>query len=69
MLFEDEEIKNENEVVEEEDEEEVDEEKLEELESGIVPGLQDVNTVDLVKESFLDYAMSSLVLSQIVETV
>ena len=39
MLFEDEEIKNEDEVVEEENEEEVDEEKLEELESGIVPGV------------------------------
>ena len=61
MLFEDEEIKNENEEVEEENEEEVDEEKLEELESGIVPGLQDVNTIDLVKESFLDYAMSVIV--------
>ena len=61
MLFEDEEIKNENEEVEEENEEEVDEEKLEELESGIVPGMQDVNTVDLVKESFLDYAMSVIV--------
>ena len=61
MLFEDEEIKNENEEVEEETEEEVDEAKLEELESGIVPGMQDVNTVDLVKESFLDYAMSVIV--------
>ena len=61
MFFEDEEIKNENEVVEEENEEEVDEEAVEELESGIVPGLQDVNTVELVKESFLDYAMSVIV--------
>ena len=63
MLFEDEEIRNEDEVVEEEDEEEteVDEEAVEELESGIVPGLQDVKTVDLVKESFLDYAMSVIV--------
>ena len=54
MLFEDE-IKNGEEVVEEENnDEEVDEAAVEELESGIVPGLQDVNTVDLVKESFLD---------------
>ena len=60
MLFEDDEIRNE-ESVEEENEEEVDEEKVEELESGIVPGLQDVNTVDLVKESFLDYAMSVII--------
>ena len=62
MLFEDE-IKNGEEVVAEEnnDEEEVNEEAVEELESGIVPGLQDVNTVDLVKESFLDYAMSVIV--------
>ena len=61
MLFEDEEIKTENEEVEEETEEEVDEQAIEELESGIVPGMQDVNTVDLVKESFLDYAMSVIV--------
>ena len=62
MLFEDEEIKNE-EVIEEnnEDEEIVDEKEVEELESGIVPGLKDVNTVDLVKESFLDYAMSVII--------
>ena len=60
MLFEDDEIKNE-ETVEEEQDEEVDEQKVEELESGIVPGLQDVNTVDLVKESFLDYAMSVII--------
>ena len=61
MLFEDE-IKNEEIVNEEnDDEEEVDEAAVEELESGIVPGLQDVNTVDLVKESFLDYAMSVIV--------
>ena len=60
MLFEEEKIENE---VEEssEDEEEVDESKLEEIEAGIVSGLQDVPTVDLVKESFLDYAMSVIV--------
>ena len=59
MLFEDE-VKNSEELAQD-DEEEVDEEAVEELESGIVPGLQDVNTVDLVKESFLDYAMSVIV--------
>ena len=60
MLFEDENL----DVVEEEnkDEEvEVNEEEVEQLESGIVPGLKDVGTVDLVKESFLDYAMSVIV--------
>ncbi|MBO6280552.1 MAG: DNA gyrase subunit A [Bacilli bacterium] len=50
MLFEDEKLEN-----------EVDEAKVEELESGIVPGLKDVNTVELVKESFLDYAMSVII--------
>ena len=59
MLFEDEKL----EATEsnEEPEEEVDEEKVEEIEAGIVAGLKDVNTVDLVKESFLDYAMSVIV--------
>ena len=60
MLFEDEKLEAE-ETTSEESEEEVDESKVEELEAGIVPGLQDVNTVDLVKESFLDYAMSVIV--------
>ena len=59
MLFEDEKLEV-NEP-EEEAEEEVDEQKVEEIESGIVAGLKDVNTVDLVKESFLDYAMSVIV--------
>ena len=59
MLFEDEKLEV-NEP-EEEAEEEVDEQKVEEIESGIVGGLKDVNTVDLVKESFLDYAMSVIV--------
>ncbi len=36
-------------------------EKTEELEAGIVSGLEDVSTVDLVKSSFLDYAMSVIV--------
>ena len=57
MLFEEEKLENE----ETSSNEEVDEEAVEELEAGIVPGLQDVNTVDLVKESFLDYAMSVIV--------
>jgi len=60
MLFEDEKLEAE-ETTSEESEEDVDEAKVEELEAGIVPGLQDVNTVDLVKESFLDYAMSVIV--------
>ena len=51
------------EVVEAETEEEVseNEEKVEELQSGIVAGLTDVDTVELVKTSFLDYAMSVIV--------
>ena len=51
------------EVVEAETEEEVseNEEKIEELQSGIVAGLTDVDTVELVKTSFLDYAMSVIV--------
>ena len=63
MLFEDEEkIVNEAEEVEEDDEtEEEIAEKEHELEAGIVAGLEDVDTVHLVKESFLDYAMSVIV--------
>ena len=59
MLFEDEEK-----LVEEPLEEEKDEgsaAESEELESGIVAGLTDVDTVGLVQESFLDYAMSVIV--------
>ena len=60
MLFlEDEEKVVENEEIEENEEENVEAEK--ELESGIVAGLTDVDTVSLVKESFLDYAMSVIV--------
>ena len=60
MFYLDEENK---EVVEAETEEEVseNEEKVEELQSGIVAGLTDVDTVELVKTSFLDYAMSVIV--------
>ena len=36
-------------------------ENAKELEAGIVAGLSDVGTVDLVQESFLDYAMSVIV--------
>lgn len=53
MLFEEDKIVEENEVE--------DEEEKEELESGIVSGLTDIDTVQLVKESFLDYAMSVIV--------
>ena len=58
MLFEEE-----NKVVEEEisEDEVVDEAAEVELESGIVAGLTDVDTVELVKTSFLDYAMSVIV--------
>ena len=60
MLFEEEKLEN----VEETEEESEDEEVLsaqEEVEAGIVPELRDVSTVDLVKSSFLDYAMSVIV--------
>ena len=60
MFFEDEETKVVEEANEAEDEQ-VNEEAEKELESGIVAGLTDVDTVDLVKESFLDYAMSVIV--------
>ena len=56
-----EEEKLENEAAESEEETEVNEEELEKIEAGIVSGLKDVNTVDIVKESFLDYAMSVIV--------
>ena len=59
MLFEDEE-KIVEEAVEEE-EEAVSEEEVQTLEEGIVAGLTDVDTVGLVQESFLDYAMSVIV--------
>ena len=62
MLFEDEniEVVEENSEEEQEDEEEVLSAE-EEVEAGIVPELRDVSTVDLVKSSFLDYAMSVIV--------
>ena len=62
MLFEDEENKVEAEVAEDEEEvSEEDEKELEALEDGIVAGLEDVDTVPLVQQSFLDYAMSVIV--------
>ena len=58
-------LDEENKVLEEEAEneevEEVSPEEEQELEAGIVAGLTDVDTVPLVKESFLDYAMSVIV--------
>ena len=58
-------LDDENKVLEEEtvDEEEVEvsPEEEQELEAGIVAGLTDVDTVPLVQESFLDYAMSVIV--------
>ena len=61
MLLDDENKVLDEEVVEEDNEEEVSPEEEQELESGIVAGLTDVDTVPLVKESFLDYAMSVIV--------
>ena len=63
MLFEDEE-KNVEEVAENSENEEKEaasDEEIRELEEGIVAGLTDVDTVGLVQESFLDYAMSVIV--------
>ena len=58
-------LDEENKVLEEEmeneEEVEVSPEEEQELEAGIVAGLTDVDTVPLVKESFLDYAMSVIV--------
>ncbi len=54
MLFEDEKIVEEITSEEEQNDES-------ELEAGIVAGLTDVDTVSLVQESFLDYAMSVIV--------
>ena len=56
-MFDDEEKKLEAETEEEKE----DVKAEEELQSGIAAGLSDVATVDLVKQSFLDYAMSVIV--------
>ena len=61
MFFEDEELKVEAQESEEESEVELSKEEEEQLESGIVAGLEDVDTVPLVQQSFLDYAMSVIV--------
>ena len=61
MFFEDEELKVEAEETEEESEVELSKEEEEQLEAGIVSGLEDVDTVPLVQQSFLDYAMSVIV--------
>jgi len=47
--------------VAESEEKEVSEEDATELQEGIVSGLEDVETVELVRSSFLDYAMSVIV--------
>ena len=60
MLFEEEKKALEAEENSEEENAEI-EENAKELEAGIVAGLSDVGTVDLVQESFLDYAMSVIV--------
>ena len=44
-----------------EQEEQVDEQAEQDLQAGIASGLEDVQIVKLVKESFLDYAMSVIV--------
>jgi len=63
MLFEDEEkiVNEELENSEEEEKEAASDEEIREIEDGIVAGLTDVDTVGLVQESFLDYAMSVIV--------
>ena len=61
MLFEDEEKIVEELDEESEETEEVAPEELKELEEGVSAGLTDVDTVGLVQESFLDYAMSVIV--------
>jgi len=59
MFFDDEEKKLDEVTSPEEEKEDVKAE--EELQAGVAAGLSDVATVDLVKESFLDYAMSVIV--------
>ena len=63
MLFEDEEkiVEEELEDSENEEKEGASAEEIKDLEEGIVAGLTDVDTVGLVQESFLDYAMSVIV--------
>ena len=61
MFLEDEEKKLEEVVENEETEEAASEEEIEKVESGIVAGINNVDTVELVRTSFLDYAMSVIV--------
>ena len=64
MLFEDKELKVENEEENSEDEEQLDDAEFEakaEIAEGIVAGLSDVPLVQTVESSFLDYAMSVIV--------
>ena len=63
MLFEDEEkiVTEEVEESENDEKEAASADEIRELEDGIVAGLTDVDTVGLVQESFLDYAMSVIV--------
>ena len=63
MLFEDEKkiVTEEAENDENEEKEAASAEEIRELEDGIVAGTTDVDTVGLVRESFLDYAMSVIV--------
>ena len=61
MFLDDEEKLENNENTSESEEEVVDEQAEQELQSGIASGLEDVQIVKLVKESFLDYAMSVIV--------
>ena len=60
-VLDEEEQTTENEEINDEEEVEISPEEEQELESGIVAGLTDVDTVPLVQESFLDYAMSVIV--------
>ena len=63
MLFEDEEkvVEEELENSENEEKEATSDGEIAEIEEGIVAGVVDVDTVGLVQESFLDYAMSVIV--------
>lgn len=53
--------KNKDEIIENENDDVALEEEVEKLESGIVPGLRDVDIVKEVRTSFLDYSMSVIV--------
>ena len=62
MFLDDEEkLENSENTSEEQEEQPVDEQAEQDLQAGIASGLEDVQIVKLVKESFLDYAMSVIV--------